>query len=99
MGDSLGMVVLGYPDTTEVLMSDMVHHVEAAARAEPSALLVGDMPFASYRDPEEALRNARHIGNLANEERLLSNALAGCERDMKRYFEKRLEWEVKRRGL
>ena len=48
VGDSLGMVVLGYPDTTHVTMDDMLHHVKAAARANPKSCLVGDMPYQSY---------------------------------------------------
>jgi hypothetical protein len=47
VGDSLGMVVLGYPDTTHVTMADMEHHVRAAARARPSALLAADLPYGS----------------------------------------------------
>src|SRR5436853_6352654 len=45
VGDSLGMVVLGYSDTTQVTMADMEHHVRAAARAKPRALLVADLPY------------------------------------------------------
>ncbi len=48
VGDSLGMVVLGYPDTTHVTMDDMVHHTKAVSRAKPNALLVSDMPFLSF---------------------------------------------------
>ena len=51
VGDSLGMVVLGYPDTTHVTMAEMEHHVRAAARAKPNALLVGDLPYRSYDTP------------------------------------------------
>lgn len=61
VGDSLGMVVLGYPDTTQVTMADMEHHVRAAARAKPMALLVADLPFASYHTPEQAVANARRL--------------------------------------
>ena len=52
VGDSLGMVVLGYPDTTHVTMAEMEHHVRAAARAKPNALLGADLPFKSYETPD-----------------------------------------------
>lgn len=58
VGDSLGMVVLGFPDTTHVTMADMEHHVRAAARAKPKALLVTDLPFRSYETTHEAVENA-----------------------------------------
>ncbi|MCD6338045.1 MAG: 3-methyl-2-oxobutanoate hydroxymethyltransferase, partial [Verrucomicrobia bacterium] len=61
VGDSLGMVVLGYPDTTHVTMEDMCRHVAAAARAKPRALLVADMPYRSYRTPVQAVANARRL--------------------------------------
>ncbi|MEY2408531.1 MAG: 3-methyl-2-oxobutanoate hydroxymethyltransferase [Verrucomicrobiota bacterium] len=61
VGDSLGMVVLGYPDTTHVTMAEMEHHVRAAARARPRALLVADLPYRSYDTPEDALANARRL--------------------------------------
>jgi 3-methyl-2-oxobutanoate hydroxymethyltransferase len=61
VGDSLGMVVLGYPDTTQVTLADMEHHVAAAARARPCALLVGDLPANSYATVEEALASARRL--------------------------------------
>ncbi len=61
VGDSLGMVVLGYPDTTQVTMADMEHHVRAAARARPRALLVADLPYRSYLSPSEAAANARRL--------------------------------------
>jgi 3-methyl-2-oxobutanoate hydroxymethyltransferase len=61
VGDSLGMVVLGYPDTTHVTMAEMEHHVRAAARAKPRALLGADMPYRSYETPETAVENAKRL--------------------------------------
>jgi 3-methyl-2-oxobutanoate hydroxymethyltransferase len=61
VGDSLGMVVLGHPDTTHVTMADMLHHVRACARAKPRALLAADLPYQSYQTPEQALENARAL--------------------------------------
>jgi 3-methyl-2-oxobutanoate hydroxymethyltransferase len=61
VGDSLGMVVLGYPDTTLVTMEEMEHHVRAAARAHPRALLGADLPFHSCETPEQAVANARRL--------------------------------------
>ncbi len=61
VGDSLGMVVLGYPDTTAVTMADMEHHVRAAARAKPRALLAADMPFGSYETAASAVEYAKRL--------------------------------------
>ena len=61
VGDSLGMVVLGYPDTTHVTMAEMEHHVRAAARARPNALLGADLPYRSYETAADALVNARRL--------------------------------------
>ncbi len=61
VGDSLGMVVLGYPDTTHVTMDEMCHHVRAVARAKPNALVAADLPFESYLTVEQALANARRL--------------------------------------
>jgi 3-methyl-2-oxobutanoate hydroxymethyltransferase len=59
VGDSLGMVVLGYESTLPVTMDDMIHHCKAVARGAIYALLVGDMPFLSYQvSTSEAVRNA-----------------------------------------
>ncbi|SHG44192.1 ketopantoate hydroxymethyltransferase [Thermosyntropha lipolytica DSM 11003] len=59
VGDSLGMVVLGYENTLAVTMEDMLHHTRAVTRAVKNALVVGDMPFLSYHiSREEAVRNA-----------------------------------------
>ncbi|MEO5803068.1 MAG: 3-methyl-2-oxobutanoate hydroxymethyltransferase [Verrucomicrobiota bacterium] len=61
VGDSLGMVVLGYSDTTQVTMDELEHHLRAAARAKPRALLVADLPFQSYDNPKSAVANARRL--------------------------------------
>jgi len=59
VGDSLAMVVLGYDDTLQVTIDDMVHHTAAVARAKPRALVVGDLPWMSYHvSPEDTVRNA-----------------------------------------
>lgn len=59
VGDSLGMVVLGYDSTLPVTMDEMLHHTRAVVRGAKRALVVGDMPFMSYHvSVEEAVRNA-----------------------------------------
>ncbi len=64
VGDSLGMVVLGYPNTLSVTMDEMIHHTRAVSRAANRALVVGDMPFMSYQSSEDdAVKNAgRFLG-------------------------------------
>ena len=61
VGDTLGMIVLGYPDTTLVTMEEMEHHVRAAARAKPRAMLCADLPFRSYDTPQNAVVNGRRL--------------------------------------
>src|SRR5579871_2440656 len=61
VGDSVGMVMLGYPDTTQVTIGEMCHHTAAVARAKTRALVVADLPYHTYRTPEEALANARRL--------------------------------------
>ena len=61
VGDSLGMVVLGYPDTTHVTLAEMEHHIRAVARAKPRALLIGDLPYRSYDTPEQAVASAQRL--------------------------------------
>ena len=59
VGDSVGMVVLGYEDTTQVTLDEMVHHTRAVARGVKRALIVADMPIHSYDTPEQSLETAR----------------------------------------
>ena len=61
VGDSLGMVTLGYPNTTLVTMADIQHHVRAVARAKPNALIIADLPYKTYETPEQAVQNARAL--------------------------------------
>jgi 3-methyl-2-oxobutanoate hydroxymethyltransferase len=62
VGDSLGMVVLGYEDTLHVTMDDMVSHTAAVARTRPSQLIVADMPWTSYHQGQaEAVVNAARL--------------------------------------
>jgi 3-methyl-2-oxobutanoate hydroxymethyltransferase len=62
VGDSLAMVVLGYDDTLQVTVDDMVHHVAAVARAKPRPLVVGDLPWMSYHvSREESVLNAARL--------------------------------------
>lgn len=69
VGDSLGMVMLGYDSTVPVTMDEMIHHAKAVRRGAPNSLVVGDMPFLSYQvSPQDAIRNA---GRLMKE--------AGCD--------------------
>jgi 3-methyl-2-oxobutanoate hydroxymethyltransferase len=58
VGDSLGMVVLGYGSTVPVTVEDILHHTRAARRGAPEAFVVADMPFLSYSTKEQALANA-----------------------------------------
>jgi 3-methyl-2-oxobutanoate hydroxymethyltransferase len=58
VGDSLGMVMLGYENTLPVTLEQMLHHTKAVRRGVKSALLIADMPFATYVDEKSALHNA-----------------------------------------
>lgn len=75
VGDSLGMVILGYEDTLSVTMEDMIHHTAAVARGTKNALVVADMPFMSYQTSVyDALVNA---GRLMKEGRAQAVKLEG----------------------
>ena len=58
VGDSLGMVVLGHPDTTRVRMSDMLHHTRAVVRGTARAIVLADLPSGSCCTPDDAQKNA-----------------------------------------
>ncbi len=59
VGDSLGMIMLGYDGTTAVTMEDMIHHTRPVVKGAPDTFIVGDMPFGSYQESiEQAVRNA-----------------------------------------
>lgn len=75
VGDSLGMVMLGYEDTISVTMEDMIHHTSAVTRGAKNALVVGDMPFMSYQTSVyDAVVNA---GRLMKEGRCQAVKLEG----------------------
>jgi 3-methyl-2-oxobutanoate hydroxymethyltransferase len=61
VGDSLGMTMLGFPDTTHVTLEHMLHHGECVARAAKRALVILDMPIHSFDTPEQAVENARKL--------------------------------------
>lgn len=78
VGDSLGMVVLGYESTIPVVLADVLHHVRAVMRARPQALVIADLPFMSFQvSPRQAVRNA---GRLMQEGGAEAVKLEGGER-------------------
>ena len=69
VGDSLGNVVLGYPNTLPVTLEEMIHHTSAVVRGVKRALVVADMPFMSYHESvEQARRNAGRLIKETNHE-------------------------------
>ncbi len=78
VGDSLGMVVLGYESTVSVTMDDMLHHVKAVVRGAKNSMVIADLPFMAYQiEPAQALANA---GRLIQEGGAASVKLEGGER-------------------
>jgi 3-methyl-2-oxobutanoate hydroxymethyltransferase len=79
VGDSLGMVVLGYENTLSVTMDDMVRHTAAVTRAKPDSLVVADLPHLSYESPAQGVANA---GRLMREGLADAVKLEGCKPDV-----------------
>src|SRR6202030_3757739 len=63
VGDSLGMVVLGLPDTTGVVLDDILHHVRAVSRGVSRSLVIADLPINTYNSPDEAVLSARKLAD------------------------------------
>lgn len=62
VGDSLGMVMLGYDGTTSVTIDEMIHHIKPVVKGAPNTFIVGDLPFGSYNvSPEQAIESANRI--------------------------------------
>lgn len=62
VGDSLGMIMLGYDGTTGVTMEDMIHHIKPVVKGAPNTFIIGDMPFGSYNESiPQAIRNCTRI--------------------------------------
>jgi 3-methyl-2-oxobutanoate hydroxymethyltransferase len=61
VGDSLGQVMLGHPDTLGVTLDDMVRHTAAVVRGAPGALVVADLPFLTYASPDQAVASAKRL--------------------------------------
>jgi 3-methyl-2-oxobutanoate hydroxymethyltransferase len=76
VGDSVGMVVLGYKDTTQVTLDEMLHHTRAVRRGVKRALLVADMPIHTYDTPEQALETARALRDVGAEAVKLEGGLS-----------------------
>jgi len=80
VGDSLGMVMLGYPNTLPVTMEEMIHHTKAVSRGALEALVIGDMPFMSFNlGSFEAINNA---GRFIKEGGAAAVKLEGCSHHM-----------------
>ena len=67
VGDSLGMIMLGYDSTVPVTMEDMIHHIKPVVKGAPNTFIIGDMPFGSYNESiEQAIRNATRLTKETN---------------------------------
>ncbi len=81
VGDSLGMVVLGYDSTVPVTMDEMIHHASAVRRGAPNAFVVGDMPFGSYQSGtrDAILNGARFLKEAGCDAVKLEGGFEVCE--------------------
>lgn len=61
VGDSVGVNVLGYAHEREVTLDDMAHHIAAVRRGAPDAYIIGDLPYATYDTPEQAIESAARL--------------------------------------
>ena len=67
VGDSLGMIMLGYDSTVPVTMEDMIHHIKPVVKGAPNTFIIGDMPFGSYNESiEQAIHNATRLTKETN---------------------------------
>ncbi len=80
VGDSLGMVVLGFPDTTHVTLDHMIHHTAAVARGAKNALILGDLPIHTYPDPATALVSASKLVDAGAEAVKLEGGVGQAEK-------------------
>ena len=67
VGDSLGMIMLGYDSTVPVTMEDMIHHIKPVVKGAPNTFIIGDMPFGSYNESiEQAIHHATRLTKETN---------------------------------
>lgn len=78
VGDSVGMVVLGFPDTTHVTMEHMLHHTAAVRRGVQRAPVISDLPFGAYATPEAALENGRRLIEAGADAVKLEGGISHC---------------------
>ncbi len=80
VGDSLGMVVLGFPDTTQVTLEHMKHHLAAVARGSQNALIIGDLPINSYHSIPQSIWSAKQLVDAGAEAVKLEGGIRQAEK-------------------